>query len=291
MKVLRYFMRYEDKYWGIFLVAILFLYLIANTKYVAKEKKRYYIIGAIYGAVSYLVFLCPWTYKLWETLGFDSARYYLLSISWMLIVWIPVAVAAATNCLGILYAEDTKKGMWKQVCLWIGVILLFAASGRFAYFHMDTKPKVLGVYDEQQQKAYDLILQDAKERGFESDMTIWGPYDFMAKSRIYDARLTPIYGKDIVDDSAPYDTALRTLYNGYTAYEAEDELAENKDQQLAAIAYFMDAFVVAPCRYITVYDPYQQGFSIDAKTIFETYGYEMVGQAGGLQVYRLLGKE
>lgn len=285
MEILRYFMRWEDKYWGLYLVALLFLWL--ETKESEEMSQSRLWVATLFGAVSYLVFVCPLTYQAISLTGFDMDFYYVLSHIWLLLFFLPMAVLFAFRCM----EDKGKKLSVRQITFLLGFLLILVTIGDFAYLKMDKKPSVLGVYQPDEVGAYELVLQDAGLHGYEEDMTIWGPYDWMAKSRIYDTRLTPIYGKDIANEDAPYDPRLKTLYVGYTGYEAQDSLTINKDQQLSAIAYFMDAFLEAPCRYVAVFDPKVQGSDVDAKVIFENYGYEMVGQAGSMQVYRFLGKE
>lgn len=288
MEVLRYFMRWEDKYWGLYLVSLLFLWIYA--KHQKESKKVIFQVVSIYGAVSYLVFVCPFTYQLFASvkgsLGIEPSLYYIFSHIWLLPVILPFTFSIV---LDFLRQGETQRGK-ERIYFILGCLCILCAIGKLAYVNMDEKKAVMNIYTADEVAAYELVLADAKALGFEQDMTIWGPHEWMSKSRIYDTRLIPIYGKDIVSESAAYDPNLRVLYVGYTGYEDQDSLLINKEQQLSAIAYFMDAFTVAPCRYVAVFDPKAQGLALDAKEIFEKYGYVMVGQAGDMQVYRFLAK-
>lgn len=282
MDIILYFMKLEDKYWGIFLVAVVFLFAVGERQ---KKQEEWYM-AACYGMLSYLVFICPLTYKLMSKVLPDSNNYYELSHIWLVIAIVPLAFSAAWELL-------SQKGDRRREKLYLamgGFLVLFFA-GQLVYTDLEAKPDQYGVYDSAQTQVYDMILADAESIGCQDDITLWGPSALMAKSRIYDASFLPVYGKDIAQSEDNYSDTAKILYHGYSAYEAPDSLVINKDQQLWAIALFMNMYDEAACRYVVIFDPKSQGSDVDAGVIFAECNFDMVGQADDLQVYRYNGKD
>lgn len=281
MDITLYFMKLEDKYWGLFLAALFLLCILGGRK---SDRGRWYLT-ACYGMLAYLVFLCPLTYRLAVRLFPVLESYYELSHIWLVILILPLAFAAAWEWLS---EKDAGK---EKIYLAVGGFLILLAAGSFVYAAPQNRPACMGIYDEEQVTAYDMILQDARENGLEDDITLWGPFTFMAESRIYDQAFLPVYGKDIALDESGYSDIAKTLYHGFAAYEDENSLLINKDQQLWAIALFMNLYDEAACRYVVIIDPASQGSDVASAPIFEECKFVSVGQAGDLQIYRYTGKE
>lgn len=283
MDITLYFMKLEDKYWGLFLAALLLLCIWGGRQ---REKRRWYLT-ACYGMLSYLVFLCPLTYRLVAKLfpALESC-YYELGHIWLVIGILPLVFTATWEWL-----DGKQNARKEQLYLAVGGFLILLAAGEFAYFQPMQRPERLGIYEAAQTQAYDMILADAQKNGMEHDISLWGPFDFMAGSRVYDASFLPVYGKDIAVDESGYHDIARTLYHGYTSYEDEDSLLINKDQQLWAIALFMNLYDEAACRYVVILDPASQGSDVDADPIFAECKFVSVGQAGDYRIYRYTGKD
>lgn len=282
MDITLYFMKLEDKYWGVFLAALALLFVLES----AADGKKRLRTAACYGILAYLIFLCPLTYRLLTEEILQEELYYELSHIWLVIVLVPLAFAAAWEAL------SQKGGRRKEkLYLAVGGFLILFFAGEAAYTGLSQRPDVYGIYDSEQVQVYDMILQDAQTTGCQDDITLWGPFWLMAKSRVYDTAFLPVYGKDIAQDESGYSDIAKTLYHGYTSYEDEESLVINKDQQLWALALFMNLYDEAACRYVVVIDPASQGSDVDARPIFAECKFEMVGQAGNLQVYRYDGKD
>lgn len=272
MDIMLYFMKLEDKYWGLFLAALFLLYIFLFVQ--KKENGRWLVL---YGFLTYLVFICPLTYRLFADYGGMEKTYYKVS---------HIELVVPVLCLALTLAWQKIRGYRKKILplFTLGMVLLFVFSGTLVYTQAGSRMPVQGCYREQEKEAYDLMLADA---GDADAVTFWGPSELMAKSRIYSGRLQPIYGKDIAASPDAYSGELQTLYQGYSSYEAKDSLLINKDEQLGAIANCLHLYPQIDCRYVVVYDPKQQGTDFDAEEIFTSLGYRFVGQTGELMLFSL----
>ena len=74
MDIMLYFMKLEDKYWGLFLAALFLLYIFLFVQ--KKENGRWLVL---YGFLTYLVFACPLAYRLFADYGGMEKTYYKVS--------------------------------------------------------------------------------------------------------------------------------------------------------------------------------------------------------------------
>lgn len=283
MDITLYFMKLEDKYWAVFLASLLILCLLQGKR---KACGKWYVT-ACYGLLAYLAVLCPLTYRLFARLSAQTERYYELGHTWLVILVLPLTFAAVWAYLS--ERENAKK---EKLYLAVGGFLILLVAGKIVSLSPDEASAAgYGIYSQAQTKGYDMILADAAENGFSDDITLWGPFDFMSDSRVYNASFLPVYGKDIADNENAYGEIARTLYQGYTRYEAKDSLIINKDQQLWSIALFMNLYDEAACRYVVIIDPASQGSDVCAQDIFAACKFVYIGQTGDLQIYRYTGKD
>ena len=219
MDVILLFMKLEDKYWGVFLAALFFLYLLWTEKKAEEKTAKKALFLAVYGLIGYLLFLCPLTYKAVLRFAPALADYYPLS---HIQLAVPVMVLAGASAL-LLAAREGKK---RAVGLLIGFALMLAAAGDFAY--LDPAPSAWSaVSDKEQEEAFDMMLAHAKENGLEGKLRIWGMEQLMAKSRMYDASFQPLYGKDMVQNPEKYSQELQLMYQNYASYDNENVTSIN----------------------------------------------------------------
>ncbi len=286
MDVIVLFMKLEDKYWGVFLAALFFLYLVwvANRK---KEKsKRWPLMFAAYGLVSYLVFLCPLTYAAVQKFVPALSGYYEISHIQLVV---PILVIAGTTAL--LLAN--KEGRVRAVYLLIGLAALLMAAGDLAYITPETTGWKATCSKEEEQ-ALDLILSHAHRNGEDGKLRIWGMEKLMAKSRLYDMAFEPIYGKDMGDNPTKYSEALQIMYSNYSSYDREEASSVNLGDQIDALACFPYLYPETECDYLILYDPEVQfedydeffgetGFDVTGRVC--DLGYEQVGRTQNLLLF------
>ncbi|MBO6015089.1 MAG: hypothetical protein J6P60_00685 [Lachnospiraceae bacterium] len=268
MKLTLYFMRLEDKYWGLFLGGLFVLFLLR-----ARETGRLLVTAC----VTALVCICPITaYVLLRVLPSGTEYYRLWAITPALVV-----ICAA---LTLLYERIGKKRRDKFLFV-SGVFVILFLAGEFAYTSGDARTDDPTRIGRDKAGAYELMLSDMRQQGKETAF-LWGPYRVMADSRIYDTSLRPIYGKDIEKENGAYDQTLMSLYQGYENFAAEDAPTDNKEEQVMAIANALNVFPEITCDYVVMIDPKTQGTDVDPIWIFEALGYVYVGESGMYQVYR-----
>lgn len=271
MDVVLYFMRWEDKYWGLFLISLFLLFCLGSAK---KEMLRL----SVYGILSYLVFLCPLTYKVFEKLTKNGDEYYRVSYLWLSVFVLGLAVTTGFS----FFKEDKKR----KIIYIVSLLVLLVLCGDFAFFHMGKITFGKGLFVKAERECYELVLNDAKAKT-DNEIYIWGPSDWMAKSRVYNPDIKPIYGKDIADHPDRYIPEYQMMYQGYASYEDENSLLINKDQQLEAIANTLHLFENVPVDYVVVIDPKSQGTEFDAVQIFTEQQYEYIGKSGNYMIFRL----
>ncbi len=286
MDVVVLFMKLEDKYWGIFLAALFFLYVVWVDNRKTKIAKRWPLMFAVYGIVSYLIFLCPLTYKAVQKMAPSLSGYY--EISHMQLV-VPILTVAGTTALLIVNKESKKRAM----CLLIGFALLLVAAGDFAYLSPETSGWA-ATCNEEEEQVLDAILAHAKENGEEGKLRIWGMEKLMAKSRLYEDAFVPIYGKDMGEHPERYNEQLQIMYQNYASYDRGDGSAINIGDQVDALACFPYLYPEVDCDYLILYNPEKQyadyaefygetGFDIEGRVC--DLGYELVGKTDLMFVF------
>lgn len=302
MELTLYFMRLEDKYWGLFLLGVFVLFYLGK-----KETKGLLRLTLVTACVC----LCPLTaYGL--TLLFPSLKdYYHL---WHMVP-AGVVVCAALTILSKEWCESRRR----TAAFLLGVFVILYFAGEFAYTSADAWNDDASFLGKEEAGVYEMILEDMdKEK--KTDAALWGPYKIMADSRVYSFSLSPIYGKDIASGSTVYSDSLVSLYQGYSTYEAVEGPAENMEEQVMAIANCLNVFPEVSCDYVVMINPAakvadwgevskenakkadtvnetdaanEQALidkvrNIDTIWIFEELGYEYVGETESLLVFRRL---
>ncbi len=282
MDIVLLFMKLEDKYWGIFLAALFFLFAyVQKCRQEKHENARKYLFLSIYGCAAYLLFLCPLTYAFVQRFVPALSGYY--ELSHMELVVPIIATASAT---AVLWAA--KEGKKNAVCLLAGLFVLFLVSGDFVY-----ASKVVPTWETQQMQVYDMILAHAGQQEDEEKIRIWGMEELMAESRLYDDAFCPIYGKDMGEYPQNYSNSLQYLYQGYASYDVEGGTSINIGDQLDALALLPYRYPETNCEYLILYDPKEQfedyelycGDGFDASERVVSHGYEFVGETEHLLVF------
>ena len=273
MDITVYFLKLEDKYWGLLLIAAFLLLAVAYKK---KDRRLYAALG-LYGFLSYLLFLCPLTYKAIGRLFVPESRYELVSHIWLFSLILPLASALVAG-----FAKEKKQKVFVALMV---VAVCFLAGDFFLIpeAKQSSSPASYEVYE----KSYETILRDADSRGVSP--VIWGPSEWMAMSRILSGKMLPVYGKDISSFPEKYPEQILSLKQGYDSYEDPDSPLENKDDQIGALGNLLLQVPETGCRYLAVTDPESQGLSFSAEQILEPLGYEKVAKEGDLEVFFLAG--
>ncbi len=286
MDVVVLFMKLEDKYWGIFLASLFFLYVWQIGSRAKQKDVKWPLFLAVYGLVSYLLFLCPLTYMAVQRFVPHLAGYYELSHVQLMV---PVIVLAMTAALLLANEEGRKRAVY----LLIGFVLLLMAAGDLAYITPEPSGWAATCSEEEEQ-ALDMLLAHAKENGEQDKIRIWGMDRLMAKSRLYDASFQPVYGKDMADNPGKYSEALQSMYQSYASYDTQTGTSINIGDQLDAIAGLPHIYPETDCEYVILYDPEHQfedyaeffgenGF--DAVSRVCDLGYESVGRTEHLLLF------
>ncbi|MCR5282514.1 MAG: hypothetical protein K6E18_04030 [Lachnospiraceae bacterium] len=273
MDITVYFLKLEDKYWGLLLIAAVFLLAAAYKK---KDRRLFAALG-LYGLLSYLLFLCPLTYSAIGRFFVPQSRYELLSHIWAFSLLLPLAAALA---LGL--ARDKKQRIFAALML----VAVFFLAGDFFLIPEAAAQQTPGLY-KSYEKTYDAILSDAAGRG--QSPVIWGPAEWMAMSRIVGDGMLPVYGKDITAFPEKYPEQALSLKQGYDSYEDPESPLENKDDQIGALGNLLLQYPEMGCHYLALTDPKSQGLSYSAEEILAPLGYERVAKEGDLEVYVLAG--
>lgn len=270
MKLTLYFMRLEDKYWGLFLIGLFVLFYLRR-----KETKGL----LIFACAASLVCICPLTaYGLAKLLPAADEYYRLWHI-----VPAGAVVCAALTLLFELLGQDRRR----QVLFALGVSALLFFAGEFAYTSQDAWIDDATHLGREEAAVYELLLADMQKEGKETAY-FWGPQKVMADSRIYSAAFRPIYGKDIAAEDSDYSNERKSMYQGYEAYAAPDSPIDNKEEQVMAIANCLNVFPEITCDYVVLVNPAAQGADVDPVWIFERLGYAYVGETETFQIFRRL---
>ena len=270
MKLTLYFMRLEDKYWGLLIIGLFVLFYLRR-----KETKGL----LIFACAASLVCICPPTaYGLSKFLPAADEYYRLWHI-----VPAGVVVCVALTLLFELLGQDRKR----QVLFALGVFALLFFAGEFAYTSQDAWNDDTTHLGREETAVYELLLADMQKQGMETAY-LWGPQKVMADSRIYSVALRPIYGKDIASEESDYSNEQKSMYQGYETYAAPDSPIDNKEEQVMAIANCLNVFPEITCDYVVLVNPAAQGSDVDPVWIFERLGYAYVGETETFQIFRRL---
>ena len=278
MDVVVLFMKLEDKYWGIFLAALFFLYVVWMENKKPGKPRRWPFMFAVYGLISYLVFMCPLTYDAIQKFVPSLSAYYELSHMQLVV---PILVVAGTTALLIANEQGKRRAMY----LLIGLVFLFVAAGDFAYLSPETTGWTATCSKEEEQ-ALDMILKHSRSKK-NGGVRIWGMEKLMAKSRLYDVAFHPIYGKDMGDHPEKYSEEMQTMYKNYAAYDKGDGSSINLGDQIDALACFPFLYPEVDCDYLILHDPeyqfedYEKFYGetdFDMETRVCQLGYEFVGR-------------
>lgn len=290
--VIGYFMKLEEKYWGLFFISLLVLFFFLDWK---KRK----IIS--YGIVSYAFFLFPLT--IYAMVKFFPGLILYYPIRWICQMLLFICLAITTIIVSLI-----EKGQKKEAIVLFGafICLIFLSGVPVFLADNDVINHESGL-EQDFIKGYHIMAEDMNKNNLEQAY-IWGPKEWMSQSRIYNTNLRPIYGKDIWDDSpllvkSQYEEEREKLYQFYSYYEAEDSPVVNKEEQLNALIGALLIYSDIPCDYIAVFKSNQywlekQEDEKDKEEVIETVkepdvidvftrnGYEFVGEAGNLFIFR-----
>ena len=295
MELTLYFIRLEDKYWGVFLLALFLLFYMQK-----KETQGLLKLAVILSCIC----ICPLTAYGLTLLVPSLENYYSL---WHLVPT-AVVVCAAISMLKEKWC-DTRV---KSVAFVVGVFAILFFAGEFAYTSKDVWNDDASFVGKEQAKVYDMILEDMQKQGGKQ-ASLWGPQKLMADSRVYSANLCPIYGKDIGSGAIVYSESLKGMYQGYTTFELLEGPAENMEEQVMAISNCLNVFEDVSCDYVVMIKPakkvenweydkenlteakiaknealIEMVLDIDTVGIFEQLGYVYVGDTDSLLVFRRL---
>ncbi len=282
MDIILYFLRWEDKYWGLFLAALLFLAAVALAKRPDPESgesglKRGLLALSICGLLSYLITICPLTYSLLQKAGITDGEYEHLFHLWQY----PVILPLSGSFVLLLACREGEK---KRYAMMAGLLFcLFLLSGDLIFTGFESEKVAVKLTEKECRESYDLVLRDAASRGEKA--TVWGPAFWMAESRMYDSDLYPVYGKDTEQRPEYYGQELLTMKQGFDRYEDPESPLVNMEDQLGAIANTLNLYPDQDCRYVAVFSAEARGGSADTDAIFESCGYEAVGATDKLRIY------
>ena len=281
MDIVVLFMRVEDKFWGLFLVALFFFFLVWLS-----EKKVNYLFAAVYGTAAYALFLCPPVYHL--VTGYIPALsgYYEMSHGQAMV---PIMAMAGATALVFAYREGKEKAVY----LAVGLFLLLCVAGDFVYLPAQEEGWSVEC-DKEEKEVLDLVLAHGKETDDDEKLRIWAMEDLMAKCRLYDSALVPVYGKNIGISPEKYSENQLMMYRAYDSYDTQTGTSANIDEQFAVMSGPPQQFGELDCEYVVLYDPkyqfedykkYFQEKDFDAVGYFCGFGYEFVGRTETMLVF------
>lgn len=279
MEVTLYYMQLEDKYWGLFLVALFLLFGMAVNRAGSGEEGERFARTAVYGIGAYLLFICPLTHAVVTKIAPALSGYYELS---HMELAVPIIALAATVAAG--WARNEGKEKFWFFLTGFAVLLFFA--GDFVYMPTYTSQTRANGFAEEQRQAYEMMLAHGKDRQ-DDNLRLWAMEDFMAGSRLYDDAFSPVYGKDMGQKPENYNESLRNMYTAYCTYDSENSTVVNIKEQLDAIGSFPYLFPETEIEYVVVYNPVTQFADYDTFMADKDYepaknfaglGYECIGE-------------
>ncbi len=277
MDIIAHFLRWEDKYWGLFLIGLFVLAAFCQGAAgdCPREEKRRYMTALLFGLVSYIVLLCPPVYDFFIARGINDFQYEQLFHIWQYPLFLPAVGALAGGAV-------CRKGERRRtLAFFAGLCLLFCVAGDGAMFTFSRDALTGEMMSKARQESYQLILADSDVRAEKA--VIWGPSDWMADSRVFNGDLYPVYGKDILSEPAKYTEQARSMKSGYDSLEKADETVVNLEDLTGAVANMPNVLPEVGCNYVAV--PAEALHRIDTDAIFEECGYEFTGSADGLRIY------
>ena len=135
MDIMLYFMKLEDKYWGLFLAALFLLYIILFVQ--KKQEDGRWLV--LYGFLTYLVFACPLAYRLFADYGGMEKTYYKVS---------HIELVVPVLCLALALAWQKIRVYRKKILplFELGMVILFVFSGTLVYTQAGSRMPVQGCY-------------------------------------------------------------------------------------------------------------------------------------------------
>lgn len=291
MKITLYFMKLEDKYWGLFLLGLFVLFYActadakpsSETEQPAKSGNpgktgRGFRRLLVFTLVTSLICICPVTAYAASKLFPVLNNYY-----W---IWHMVP-AGVVICTAMVLAADKIASGKKVILFFTAMFVVFLFAGEFAYLSADAWNDDKTFLGKEQAGVYQMLLEDMEKQEKET-ASLWGPYKLMADSRIYSAKFRPVYGKDIAWNAGGYSEVIQGMYQGYALVEDVNSPVSNKEEQIMAIANYLNAFPEVTCDYVIMLNPKTQGADVDPVWIFEKLGYEFIGETESYQMFRRL---
>lgn len=308
MELTLYFMRLEDKYWGVFLLGVFVLIYLGR-----KETK-----GLLWMTLATAgLCLCP-------PLAYGLCRLFPALESYYPL-WHIVPAGVVVCATFTILQQEWCESKWCTVLFLAGSFVILFFAGDFSYTSKNVWNDDITFLGKEESKTYELVLSDMEEQG-KNVATLWGPDKLMADSRIYSACLHPIYGKDVGSEGALYSESLVSMHQGYSSFESTDKPVENMEDQIMAIANCLNVFPDVSCDYVVMIKPekkveewiksteeetadevttddseetvketetidpelIERVLDIDTICIFEELGYVYVGETESLQIFRRL---
>lgn len=273
-----YFMNLEDKYWGLFLIALLVVFFFLG-------KKKGFFVG--YGIFSYGFLLCPAAVFVMVKCFPNLESYY--PFRWLCQISVFICVAM-TLVIGKVKKEYDRKTL--AFTVGILVLMLFLSGTPVFMGENQVSVNASGV-DKESMETYDLLLKDMEKRGLDKAY-IWGPQEWMEKARVYNGAFYPIYGKDMWDSQAgeglnsTYSESRKLLYEFYSTYEAVNGTLDNKWQQVEVLADTLNASEDVTCDYVVMHrgtnhwkergKRVKKLGNVDVEGTFLSRNYELVGK-------------
>ena len=290
-EIVLYFMRFEDKYWALFLAGLFLLFVLFLEEKDRKMRERIcYVAG--FGLFMHLLVFCPLAYDV-VTRAFPALESYYETAH--LIPCVTVLSFAATAVLLRLREE----GFRRMVAMLLGLCLILSLAGDFAYIPFSEEQETYHC-DKEEAQTLDMIIEHADSRGNTDTISIWGMEELMRKSPFYHTRFTPIYGKDISTDPEAYSEHIRSMRDGYEKYTRTENTGDDLRDYLDAIAGLWKLYDEVDCDYVIVYVPERQleraGQEVTLQTeqacqAFEHAGFETVGSTRDKIVFCKKGNE
>ena len=255
-----YYMRLEDKYWVLFLAALILLYAMCEYGKTAKQYagRILYVVG--YGLLSYvLVFNTPVYSFLVSRFTWLETSYYELS---HIVMMVPVIAVALTSVALYFHKQDKKRVAY----LMAGVVFVLGLAGDFVGA-ASAQTNIKYEFTDEEKQVYEMMLSHAREHGGKDAVTFWGMDELMRKSVFYEEELEPVYRNDIRTNPEKYDDGVREMHDGYQKYVEREYDADRNRDFAYAIAGLPYIHPEVDCDYVVVYRPEAQEMNAEIENL------------------------
>lgn len=207
--------RMQGKYTGLFLMALLFLWLVPRD-YSGRKGKKLALYSFVQGC---MIGFVPLLFLILKGIGFGANYWEYL---WTLPLLGVIAYAATELCA----MQKEKKAFWGAVA---ACMLLIALSGTVLPFKADV-PKW-----KYADKSVERVLEtvSSQKELYDGEILLLAPEEILERARAYDSGIRLVYGRDMWDTRAntfvadDYPQDIRLLYEKMKQdYERPDEMAD-----------------------------------------------------------------